>query len=132
MKVKLKNRAELSKSEFIDAMIMSGEHAYDIYAIADFGKGSCYLTLDCYKVWWYETKYFNIVDDRIPSSWVKIEYKKRYKLKNKGYDFTIPIKSYYGPKELIDDPTFLFNIDENLELAYQFLISFLENNPNQS
>jgi hypothetical protein len=132
MKVKLRNREEFSKREFIDAMIISGERDYDVYAIVDFGKGPCYLTLDCNKVWWYEAKFFKIVDEKVPSYWVKIEYKRWYKLKNKDYDFSIPIKLFYGPKELVDDPTFLFDIDENLELAYHFLISFLKKHPNQA
>ena len=77
--------------------------------------------------WWY-ADLLSILDDNVPVNWVKIEYKKSHKFKNKKYDFRISTEFYYGPKEFLENEDFLFDIYENPSIAYEFFYQYLKKN----
>lgn len=67
-----------------------------------------------------------VLDESIPKNWVENKYKRFFELRNDKYDFSIPIKTYIGPPEFIEDNDFLFDIYDNPSKANEFLIKFIE------
>ena len=76
--------------------------------------------------YWFDSRCFEVLDASIPKNWVKNKYKRFFELRNDKYDFSIPIKTYIGPPEFIEDNDFLFDIYDNPSKANEFLIKFIE------
>ena len=67
----------------------------------------------------YESKFFDIISEKIPDYWIFKYFKYNNVIKNKKYMFDITVDMYMGPKELIDNDNFFFDIiDEPQEAIY--------------
>lgn len=76
--------------------------------------------------YWFDSQYFEVLDENMPKNWVENKYKRFFELKNNKYDFSIPIQTYIGPPEFIEDNDFLFDIYDNPSKANEFITKFVE------
>lgn len=73
-----------------------------------------------------EEKYFEVIDAKIPDYWIFKYFKYNNVLKNNKYIFNIILDMYIGPKELINDKNFFFDVVENTDDTNQFLYDTLK------
>ena len=90
----------------------SFEKTYEVLAIKKKNKKKQFLVDDNMELHWWDADLFVIIEDLIPKEWIEIRYKFFHRLKNKKYDFNIPINYYCGPKSFIEDADFMFDIYE--------------------
>lgn len=81
-----------------------------------------YLVEDNMRLNWWDADLFNVIEKTIPNTWIKVQYKFFYKMRNKNYDFSIYIDYFCGPREFLDNKDFLFDIYENPKVAYSFYV----------
>ena len=78
-----------------------------------------YLIEDCEIPHLYESKFFDIINEEIPSYWIFRYFKYNNVIKNKKYMFNFTLDLYMGPKELIDNTNFFFDVlDEPQDASY--------------
>ncbi|KPU42964.1 hypothetical protein OXPF_37330 [Oxobacter pfennigii] len=99
----------------------------EVFAIAKFSKTIKYLLI-IENSWpeWVDSRYFKVLDESVPIYWISNKYNFFFKLKNNKYDFSIPIRSYMGPPEFIENSEFLFDIYDNPSKAHEFSIKVIE------
>ncbi|MDD2376323.1 MAG: hypothetical protein PHD15_02335 [Clostridia bacterium] len=61
----------------------------------------------------HRAELFNVVDNSLPSYWAYRYYGFKNKLKNREYNFDVFIDAIIGPKELVENDKFMFDIYEN-------------------
>lgn len=83
-----------------------------------------YPTLD-----WLNAKDFSITDKNCPNYWDerKWSFWKPYIKTMNGMNFDFRITYYYGPKAILDDPNFLFDVVENRKKALDFYYDNMAN-----
>ena len=102
---------------------------YEVLAIIQSRKRKMYLVEDDPSLYWWDADLFEVIDESIPEDWISVCYKGRFhRLKNANYDFSIPINSYQGPKEFLDNLDFFFDITEEPYEAYWFYCCHLKRN----
>lgn len=79
----------------------------------------------------HNAELFNIEDNSLPSYWTYRYYGYKNKLKNKEYDFDIFVDALIGPKELVENDSFMFEIYENprhmAEEIYRIIQKYRDN-----
>lgn len=97
---------------------------FEVFAIIGYEKERKLYILDINdRLNFYKSENFEIVNDSINEDWREIFFPKKYKLKNKYYNFYIKMNYFYGPKKMLEHEDFLFYLIENKNKAKEFLNS---------
>lgn len=118
MRIRITNKSYFLKHNKF--MYSKFTNEFQVFAILNRKNKIEYLVLDDDVVSIYDSKHFEIIDDKIPDFWVFKKFQNNT-IENKKYNFSFRLDTYVGPRELIENQDFLFDIYENLDDALSFL-----------
>lgn len=125
MIVETNNSAALEKKyNFYDVEVVKNK--FEVHAIKKSKNGNQYLFVIYNGLFWWDADLFDIIDNNTPEYWINKSFGRFGKLKNKQYDFSIDISEFTGPKELIENTNFLFDIYEYPSVAFQFFCDVIK------
>lgn len=117
MEIKVKNKnIRMFDKEIYEVIAIIMQKKKILYLVQEDG-GIPYL---------YEAKFFDVIDDKIHDYWVFKHYKYNNVIKSKKHMFSIILDMYIGPKELIDNIDFFFDIIDEKENASYILYDTLK------
>ncbi len=122
MIVEIKNLDTLMKRHATWGSVSSFSPQYTVLAIRKRRNKKQYLVENAKRLCWWDVDLFEVVDESIPANWVKINYGRCHKFKNKKYDFDISTSFYQGPMCFLSNEDFFFDIYENAKDAYEFYL----------
>lgn len=103
------------------------KNLFEVFSIARFKDNKYYMLKfpdDNFR--WFNAELFEVRDVAIPNYWIYKKYRFFSVLKNKKYDFRIPLKEFWGPGEFISNEDFLFDIYENEDRANNFVYEVIK------
>ena len=123
MKVSIRNWEEFSQAEAVYGNPIKLSEVFDVKAIISFDRDieKYYIICDGNKTNFHRTYLFKVIDNETPENWVHVYYSKVRKLTNPSYNFIVTIKEFLGPREIIEDKNFLFDLYDNPDIAFDFL-----------
>lgn len=122
MKIKVIDPDVLEKKEACWGFSASSQLIYEVLAIKQWRKRKQYLVVYDMRLIWWDADLFDIIEEAIPEDWIDVRYKYFHKIKNKKYDFHLPIHYYYGPKSFLENEDFLFDTIEYPHSAYKWYL----------
>lgn len=127
MKISCLDKKKLEKKEGISGLDLKN-NIFNVVTIVVM-KGKIYYLLSIGEQFWvrlYSADLFEVVDNSLPSYWKYRYYGFKNKLKNKEYDFDLYVDAIIGPKELVENDKFVFEIYENPRLISEEIYKIIK------
>jgi len=99
---------------------------FEVNAIITFDKEKSFVFCDRNRAKLCKARLFNILDYDTSANWIRLYYPKERLIENNKYDFNIGLKEFYGPKDMIEDENFFFDLIENDDKAFDFIQNIKE------
>ena len=120
MKIKVIDASKLEKRHACWGYSIVPTTTYEVLAIKQVHRKRQYLVEDDMRLIWWDADLFNVVEEIIPKEWIKLQYKRFHRPRNKKYNFKLAMDCFWGPNEFLENEDFLFDIYENPHTAYAF------------
>lgn len=128
MLIKIKNYDKYIKKHpvyYYNNLVSNKE--YNVYCIVTDKKNKTFYLIKGDGILFYISKKDTIIlDETIPKHWKEFNFNKRKSISDSKGEYTIAIKYYYGPSQLIEERNFLADVALTNFDAYQYFIKDLQ------